>query len=67
MNRDLVFLTHIVKSCDKIAVYTVDVKQSFFENALIQDAVIRNLEIIGEASKNLSVATKSQASEQPWR
>jgi uncharacterized protein with HEPN domain len=34
---------------------------------MIQDAVVRNLEIIGEASKNLSPELKSKASDRPWR
>ena len=34
---------------------------------MIQDAVIRNIEIIGEASKQLSATTKSLAPEEPWR
>jgi uncharacterized protein with HEPN domain len=34
---------------------------------MIQDAVIRNLEIIGEASKNLTEQVKARAGDQPWR
>ena len=34
---------------------------------LVQDAVIRNLEIIGEATKRVSQAIKEQHQEIPWR
>ena len=34
---------------------------------LIQDAVIRNLEIVGEATKRVSQETKEQHQEIPWR
>jgi len=34
---------------------------------MVIDAVVRNLEIIGEAAKNLSKETKSQYPEIPWR
>ena len=37
------------------------------ESALIQDAVIRNLEVIGEATKHLTRETKNAAPHIPWR
>lgn len=67
MNRDRLFLTDIVKACDKVATYTAEGKASFYASEMAQDAVIRNLEIIGEASKNLTIETRAKASEQPWR
>jgi uncharacterized protein with HEPN domain len=33
----------------------------------MQDATIRNLEIIGEAAKSLSEATRSRRADIPWR
>ena len=33
----------------------------------MQDATIRNLEIIGEAAKNLSETTRSRRADIPWR
>ena len=52
---DLVYIEHILDSIDKIEKYTnsIDVDE-FIENDLIQDAVIRNFEIIGEATKKIS-------------
>ena len=67
MNRDRLFLADILKSCDKIANYIAEGLDGFLANEMVQDAVIRNLEIIGEAVKNLSAETKARASDQPWR
>lgn len=48
------WLAHIVEAIDRIDRYTQGMNEpSFMNNALVQDAVIRNLEIIGEASNNI--------------
>ena len=39
----------------------------FMEQEKTQDAVIRNLEIIGEAAKKLSPAIKKEHSDIPWK
>jgi uncharacterized protein with HEPN domain len=48
------YLAHIVEAIERIRQYTKDMTElAFLENRLVQDAVIRNLEIIGEASNNI--------------
>jgi uncharacterized protein with HEPN domain len=48
------YLTHITEAIERIARYTEGVSEpAFAQNPMIQDAVIRNLEIIGEASRNI--------------
>lgn len=48
------YLQHILEAIDRISEYTKDLnEQTFLDNKLIQDAVIRNVEIIGEACRNL--------------
>ena len=48
------YLKHIVQAIEKIDSYLEDCDQlAFSSSTLIQDAVIRNFEIIGEASKNI--------------
>jgi uncharacterized protein with HEPN domain len=48
------FLEDIVESITKIEQYTRGLNsEDFFQDRLVQDAVIRRLEIIGEAVKNL--------------
>ncbi len=55
MKDDLVFLRHIMESLNAIESYMRGITMdTFFESVLIQDAVIRRIEIIGEATKNLS-------------
>ena len=58
MNRDkqrlLDYLNHILESIARIERYVEGFDHvSFLNNELIQDAVIRNMEIIGEASRNV--------------
>lgn len=44
------YLEHIVTAIEKIEEYTFEGKDKFYSSSLIQDAVMRNLEIVGEAS-----------------
>ncbi|WP_416171467.1 DUF86 domain-containing protein [Algoriphagus boritolerans] len=47
-----IYLEHILACIRRILTYTVNLKEDdFLKNPLVQDAVIRNLEIIGEATK----------------
>ena len=62
-----VYLAHILECADKIARYTNSGKQEFLNDTTIQDAVIRNFEIIGEAAKRLPAAYRKTQSEIPWR
>jgi len=41
--------------------------ESFRKDTKTQDAVIRNLEIIGEAAKNISDAERARYQELPWK
>jgi uncharacterized protein with HEPN domain len=48
------YLAHILEAISRIHEYLEDVDEvGFLSNHLVQDAVIRNFEIIGEASKNI--------------
>ena len=48
------YLAHILEAIERIDRYTEDMTERvFLENPLVQDAVIRNIEIIGEASNNI--------------
>lgn len=44
------YLKHIITAIEKIEEYTFEGKEKFYSSTLIQDAVMRNLEIVGEAS-----------------
>ncbi|MDQ1255263.1 MAG: hypothetical protein QG646_4542 [Euryarchaeota archaeon] len=52
---DSVYLCHILDSIERIEEYTEGMeKEDFSSNNLVQDGTIRQIEIIGEATKNLS-------------
>ena len=67
MKDDRLYLTHIKEAIDKINSYTNTGYDEFASDSKTQDAVIRNFEILGEASKQLSDQTKKLGSEIPWR
>ncbi|UOF91511.1 DUF86 domain-containing protein [Fodinisporobacter ferrooxydans] len=64
---DQVYLRDILDCIERIELYCKDGREVFMNSILIQDAVIRNFEIIGEASKQLSCELKSATSHIPWR
>ena len=48
------YLAHILEAIERIEEYVSDIDEvAFLENKLVQDAVIRNFEVIGEASNNI--------------
>jgi uncharacterized protein with HEPN domain len=48
------YLEHILEAIKRIEAYCADIDElGFINSQLIQDAVIRNFEVIGEASKNI--------------
>lgn len=48
------YLDHILTAIQRISHYTDEMSEAtFLKNELVQDAVIRNIEIIGEASRNI--------------
>jgi uncharacterized protein with HEPN domain len=62
------FLHHILDAIKKIEKYIQDIdEESFKKNDLIQDGVIRQIEIIGEAVKRLSNDLTSQSPNVPWQ
>lgn len=62
------FLDHIKEALKRIIAYTETMRRpDFFEDIKTQDAVVRNLEIIGEATKNLSEEIRKNHSEIPWK
>ena len=67
MKEDNVYLQNIFECIVKIETYTKSGKEGFMSSDLIQDAVIRNLEIIGEATKRVSQEIKELHQEIPWR
>ncbi len=69
MKRDSnIYLTDILDSIIKIEQYLVSITETeFFANQEKQDAVIRRLEIIGEAVKKLPMQLRDENPEIPWK
>jgi uncharacterized protein with HEPN domain len=65
---DSVYLQHVLDAISTIEIYLTGVDESAFRaQRLIQDGVIRQLEIIGEAVKHLSTAVRRQNPSIPWQ
>jgi uncharacterized protein with HEPN domain len=58
MKDDRIYLLHVRDAIQHIVSYPAAEKESFFSDRKTQDAVVRNLEIIGEAIKRVSVTLK---------
>ena len=67
MNKDRLYLESIRDCLERIAEYTSGGEQEFLTSRLIQDGVVRNLEVIGEATKNLSTELREANPAIPWR
>jgi uncharacterized protein with HEPN domain len=63
---DKVYLNHIRDAISQIISYVSSGQESFFGERIVQDAVVRNLEIIGEAVKHLSQEVKDRQPHIPW-
>ncbi len=62
-----VYLAHVQECIQKIERFTAEGKHRFLQEAMIQDAVLRNLEVIGEAAKRLDDAYRQVHPTIPWR
>jgi len=64
----IVFLTHILESINLIEMYVQGVTEEYFYTSTEkQDLVVRRLEIIGEATKNLPAEFRKKHSDVPWK
>ncbi len=65
---DIVYLYHIIESIELIEQFVegIDIGD-FIDNKMIHSAIIRQLEIIGEASKLVSDNLKNKYTAIPWR
>lgn len=67
MKGDRLYLKHILDAIEKIDTYISVGHDVFISSSHWQDAVIRQLEIIGEATKRLSKELFVHHADVPWR
>jgi uncharacterized protein with HEPN domain len=61
------YLDHILECIERIELYTQKGEQAFLNDIQIQDAVYRNFEIMGEASKRVPDTLKIEYPQIPWK
>jgi uncharacterized protein with HEPN domain len=67
MKDDLVYVHHILDAVNQIQRYTKNLTyKKFLRSRVIQDAVIRQVTIIGEASRQLSIEFQKNNPQIPW-
>lgn len=68
-SRDVrLFLQDMVTSCDRVLRYTEGMsRDAFFADTLVFDATMRNIEILGEACKQIPPDLREQYPDIPWR
>lgn len=68
MKDPVIYIEHIAACISRIKEYTRGLEEAgFLENYMIQDAVIRNFEIIGEAAKKLPQDFRAKYPQVEWK
>ncbi len=68
MKNDQLYLEHIAEAISRIANYIADMDApAFHSTPVVQDACIRQLEIIGEATKRLTTEFRNKHTHVPWK
>ena len=67
MRDDRFYLLHIAECISRVEEYVASGQDFFMETALIQDAVLRNLQILGESAGRVSVETRARYPDVDWR
>ncbi len=64
---DRLFLYDILECCDRVEEYVNGATEAGFRSSrMLQDALVRNIEVIGEAVKNPSAELKAEHPEIAW-
>jgi uncharacterized protein with HEPN domain len=68
MHRDMAYLVDILEAAKMAREYVKGLdEESFLDEFLVQDAVVRRLEIVGEAARRLSDETRAAIPGLPWQ
>jgi uncharacterized protein with HEPN domain len=63
---DIPYLLHIIECITRIQSFTEEGPEVFLADVMIQDAVIRNLQVLAESTQRLSESTRDGHPEVPW-
>jgi len=68
VEKDIVYLRHILLAIEKVNEYSNRGGKDLFDrDTAIQDAIVKQIEILGEASRRISVEFKEKHPTIPWR
>ncbi len=67
MKDDRLYLYHMLERCRRITRFIGPGREVFMASEELQDAVIRNVEVIGEAAKRVSAEARSRLLSLDWR
>ena len=68
VDNTIIFLKHVLDAIEHIDEYIGDISFELFKESIqLQDSVIRRLEIIGEAVKNIPTEIQDQNPDIPWK
>jgi len=66
LRDERLYLSEILQAIDRALDYSRAGREAFMQDARTQDAVIRNITVIGEAVRGISTATRQAHPEIPW-
>jgi len=64
---DRLYLHHMLERCHRITRFIEPGREKFMASEQLQDAVIRNVEVIGEAAKRVSAEARGRLASLDWR
>ncbi len=67
MKDDRLYMHHMLERCRRITRYIGPGREAFMASEELQDAVIRNVEVIGEAAKRVSAEVRSSLAQLDWK
>ena len=67
MKDDRLYLLHMVERCHRITRFIAAGREEFMTSEQLQDAVIRNVEVIGEAAKHVSAEARGRFPSLDWK
>ena len=66
-DSDRLMLTHILDCIQQIQEYTENNRETFFGSRMVQDATVRNVQVLAESTQRLSESIKATRQDIPWR